>query len=93
MNVGIGGDRAMNVFWLTIILPPPLSVQNVTVQWETKNVLTESPRDIADCILDESNIFRRKSNTVNIVICGLMLRDECWSVNRLMINKVNNILK
>ena len=77
MNVGIGGDRAMNVFWLAIILLPPLSVQNVTVQWETKNVLTESPRDIADCILDESNIFRRKSNTVNIVICGLMLRDEC----------------
>ena len=93
MNLGIGGDRAMNVFWLAIILPQPSSVQKVTVQWENKNVLTESPRDIADCILDESNIFRRKSNTVNIVICGSMLRDECWSVNRLLINKVNNILK
>ena len=26
-------------------------------------------------------------------MCGLIPRDECWSVNRLLINKVNDILK
>ena len=30
---------------------------------------------------------------MNIIICGLIPRDECWSVNRLLINKVNDILK
>ena len=30
---------------------------------------------------------------MNIIICCLILCDECWSVNRLLINKVNDILK
>ena len=55
--------------------------------------MTDSPRDIADCILDVGTIFRRKSNKVNIIICGLTPRDECWSINRLLVNKVNDILK
>ena len=37
--------------------------------------------------------FRRKSNTVNIIKCGLIPRDECWSINRLFISRVNDILK
>ena len=34
-----------------------------------------------------------QSDTVNIIICGLIPHDECWSVNRLLISKVNDILK
>ena len=30
---------------------------------------------------------------VNIIICGLIPRDECSSINRLLINRVNDILK
>ena len=30
---------------------------------------------------------------MNIIICGLIRRDECWSINRLLINRVNDILK
>ena len=30
---------------------------------------------------------------MNIIIFSLIPRDECWSVNRLLINKVNDILK
>ena len=29
----------------------------------------------------------------NVSICGLILHDECWSVNRVLINEVNEILK
>ena len=73
--------------------PLPSSGRSVIVQCGTNNISTDSPRDIADYIFDEGTIFRRKSNTANIIICGLIPRDECWSVNRLLINKVNGILK
>ena len=93
MNLGIGDDRVENVLWRAISLPLPSSVQNIVVQYRTNNISTDSPRDIADCIVDVGTIFWRKSNTVNIIICGLIPRDECWSVNKLLINKVNDILK
>ena len=66
---------------------------NKKVQCGTNNISTESLRDIADCIVDVGTVFRKKSNTVNIIICGLIPCDECWSVNRLLINKINDILK
>ena len=81
------------MLWRAISLPPPSSVRNIVVQCGTNNISTDSPRDIADCIVDVGTVFRRKSNTVNIIICGLTPRDECWSVNRLLISKVNDILK
>ena len=65
------------------------------VTWEVfrKSTKTHYSCDFADCIVDVGTIFRRKSNTVNIIICGLIPRDECWWVNRLLMNKVNEILK
>ena len=93
MNLGIRGDRVENVLWRAISLPLPSSIQNIVVQCGTNNISTDSTRDIADCIVDVGTIFQRNSKTVNIIICGLIPRDECWSVNRLLINKVNDILK
>ena len=92
MNLGTAGDRVENVLCRAISLPLPLSVQNIVVQCEANNISTDSPRDIADCIVDVGTVFRRTSNTVNIIICGLISRDECWSINRLLINKMNDIL-
>ena len=77
MNLDIRGDRAKNVLWRIISLPLPLSVRNIVVQCGTNNISNDSPRDIADCIVDVGIFFRRKSNTMNIIICGLIPRDEC----------------
>ena len=93
MNLGTGYNRVENVLWRAISLPLPSSVRSIVVQCGTNNISTDFPRDFADCIVDEGTIFRRKSNTVKFTICGLIPRDECWSVNRLLINKVNGILK
>ena len=92
-NLDIGGDRVENLFRRAVSLPLQSPIQNIVVQCGTNNISTDSPRDIADCIVDVGTIFRKKSNTVNIIICGLIPCDECWSVNRLLINKVNDILK
>ena len=78
MNLGIGGDRVENVLWRTISSQMQSSVQNIVVQWGTNNISTDSPRDVVDCIVDVGSILRRKSNTVNIIICGLIPRDEYW---------------
>ena len=93
MNLGTGDNRVENVLWRAISLPLPSSVRSIVVQCGTNNISTDSPRDFPDCIVDEGTIFRRKSNTVKFTICGLIPRDECWSVNRFLINKVNGILK
>ena len=91
--MGIRGNRVENVLWRAISLPLSSSVRNIVVQCRTNNISTDSPRDIADSIVDVDTIFRRKSNTLNIIIRRLIPGDECWSVKRLLINKVNDILK
>ena len=78
MNLGTGGDRVANVLWRAISLSLLSSVPNIAVQCGTNNIWTDSPRGIADCLVDVGIIFRRKSNMVNIIICGLIPRDECW---------------
>ena len=70
MNLGIEGDCVENVLWQAISLLLPASAQNMVVQCGTNNILTDSPHDIADCIIDVGAIFWRKSSTVNIIICG-----------------------
>ena len=59
-------------------LSVPPSLKNVVVLCRTNNLFTDSPLDLADCI-------------VNIGSCGLILRDESWSVNRVLIKDVNRI--
>ena len=59
-------------------LSVPASLKNVVALCGTNNLFTDSPLDLADCI-------------VNIGSCGLILRDKSWSVNRVLIKDVNRI--
>ena len=56
-----------------------------------KNV--DTPSDIADCIISMRTIFQKKFSGINVTLCDLILRGECRSVRRVLINKVNEILK
>ena len=49
--------------------------------------------DIADCIVKIGSCLREKSSSVNIFICGLIPRDESWSVNKVLIKDVNRIFR
>ena len=93
LNLGIGGDRVENVLWRAIHLPLPSSVKNVVILCGTNNISIDTPRDKADCIISISSILQKKSGGINVSICGLIPRDEGWSVNRVLKNEVNEILK
>ena len=87
LNLGIGGDRVENV------LPLPSSVKNIVIMYGANNIPVGTPRNIADCIISIDYTFRKKPNDINVNVCGLIPRDDCWSVNRVVINEVNEIFK
>ena len=94
LNLDIGGDCVEHVLWRAIDLLLPSSVKNVVILCGTNNTPTGTPRDIADCIISSiGSIFQKISSGINVSVCGLIPRDECWSVNRVLINEVNKILK
>ena len=72
-------------------LPLLLSVKNVAILCGTNNIPIDTPHDIVDCIISIASIFQKKSSGTNVSVCGLILH-ECWSVNRVIINEVNEIL-
>ena len=90
---GIEGDCIKNVLWQAINLPLPSSVENVVILCRTNNIQNDTPRDIANCIISIGSIFQKKSSGINVILCALILCDECWLVNRVLINEANKILK
>ena len=71
-------------------------MKNNVILCQTNNIPIDTPCEtasLADCIVSIGLIFRKKSNGVYFSVCGLIPLDECWSVNRLLINEVNEILR
>ena len=93
LNCGIGGDRIQHVLWRALNLPASQNLKNVVVLCGTNNLLLDSPKDIADGILEIARPFEMNYSCVNVIICGILPRDDSWSVNRVSIKKVNQILK
>ena len=92
-NFGISRDRAENVLWRALHLPEMSYLKNVIVLCETNNICTDSPYDIAQCLIDIGVCFRNRSSKIKIFISGILPRDECYSVNRMLIKEINTILK
>ena len=93
LNCGIGGDRIEHVLWRALNLPVFLSLKHIVVLCGTNNLPLDSPEDIADGILGIARSFKTNYSRVNVIICGILPRDGSWSVNRVSIKKVNQILK
>ena len=93
LNCGVGGDRIQHVLWRALNLPVSSNLRNVVVLCGTNNLLLDSPKDIADGILEIARSFKTNYSCVNVIICGILPRDDSWSVNPVYIKKVNQILK
>ena len=93
LNCDIGGDRIEHVLWRALNLPASQNLKNVVVLCGTNNLLLDSPKDIADGILEITRSFEINYSCVNVIICGILACDDSWSVNRVSIKKINQILK
>ena len=92
-NFGISGDRAENVLWRALHLPEMSYLKNVIVLCGTNNICTDSPYDIAQCLIDIGVCFRNRSSKIKIFISVIFPRDACYSVNRMLIKEINISLK
>ena len=68
-------------------------MKNIVILCRTNIIPIDTPCDIADCIASIGSIFWEKSNDIIVSVCDLIPYEECWLVNRVVINKVNEILK
>ena len=93
INLGISGDRVENVLWRARDIPILPSLKNVVILCGTNNINKDSPYDIAQGLIAIGSVFKNQSSNPNIFICGLLPRDESFSINRLIINEVNDLLK
>ena len=93
LSCGVGGDRIQHVLWRELNLPVSLNLKNVVVLCRTNNLRLGSPKNIADGILEIARSLETNYSCVNVIICGILPRDDSWSVNRVSIKKVNQILK
>lgn len=48
--------------------------------------------DMAECHIDIGKLFQERSLNVKAVISAIVPRDECWSVSRIIICKINDAL-
>ena len=93
INFDISGDRVENVLWRARDIPSLLSLKNVAILCGTNSINKDSPYDIAQGLIAIGSVFKNQSSNPNIFICGILPRDECFSIVRLIINEVNDLLK
>ena len=52
----------------------------------TNNINVDPVEDIVDGIIDIALSLKKKYQHITVTVCGLIPRDESWSVNRININ-------
>ena len=67
--------------------------KNVVILCGTNNLFQDSPEDIAGGIVEIAQTFQSSYSSINIAIGGILPRDASWSINRVLIKEVNQILK
>ena len=93
LNCGEGGDKIQHALRCALNLPVLSNLKNVVVVCGTNNLLLDSLKDIADGILEIARLFKANYSCVNVIICGILPRDDSWSVNRVSIKNIKQILK
>ena len=81
------------MFWRAQNLPVISSLKNVVILCGTNNLFQDSPEDIPDGVVEITETFQSKYSSINIPIGGILPHDASWSVNRVFIKEVNEILK
>ena len=91
INLGIRGDRVEHVLWRVKDTAFPPRLKNV-ILCGMNNINKDPPHDIVQRLTAIGSSFKNRFNSPNIFICGLLPRDECFSINRVIIDKINDFL-
>ena len=93
INLGISGDCAGNVLWRARDIPFLPSLRDIVILCGTDNITKDSSYDITQGLTAVGSVFKTLSSSPNIFICEILPRYESFSINRLIINEVNDLLK
>ena len=93
LNCGVGGEKNQHVLWHALNVSVSSNLKNVVVLCGTNNLLLDSHKDIAHGILEIARLFKTNYSGVNVIICGILPREDSWPVNRVSIKKVNQNLE
>ena len=91
-NFRISGDCAENAVWGALILLDLSYLRNVFILCGTNDICSDSSCDIMECLIDIGVCFWKCLPKVKIAISRIFPRDECYSVNRILIKEINTIL-
>ena len=93
INIGMRADRVENALWCArdIVFPPRL--KNVVILCGTNNIDKDLPHDIFQGLIAIGSSFKIRFNNPNIFICGLLSRDECFSINKVIVDEINELLR
>ena len=69
------------------------SLKNLVKLYGTNNLFTDSLTNRANCIVNIGSCLLEKSSNTNVFICGLIPRNESWSINSVLIKDINRILE
>ena len=82
-----------NVLWRVQNLLISSSLKNAVILCGTNNLQQDTPEDIVDGIIEIGHCFKKQHHHINILICELLRRDECTSINRVYVIETKKILR
>ena len=92
LNFGVGGDRTQHVLWRIENSEIPLNLQVAFVHCGTNNLDCDNPAEIRDGIASIVYTIQEKKPNANIIVSGLLPRDQEISSRRDKIKLVNQKL-
>ena len=93
------GNRFINlgivekVLWRSRDVPFFPSSKNVVILSGTNNTNKDPPYDMVQGLISIASVFKNQASNPNAFISGILPRDESFSINRLTINEVDDLLK
>ena len=92
INLGIHGDCVEHALWHVKDIAFPPRLKNAVILRGKNNINKDSPHDTVQELIAIGLSFKNRFNNPNIVICGLLSRDGCFSINRVIIDETNYLL-
>ena len=92
INLGFRGDCVAHVLWRVRDIAFPPRLKDVAILCGTIKINKDSSHEIVQGLIAIGSSFKIQFNNSNIFICGLIPRDECFSINRVIIDEIKDLL-